>query len=101
MPPFTLPTTTKTIIQVDIAGYHGLGHFIQKCYDLEEKWELATAYREDYQLFEITPAHEYDTEYALEVLMANQGSELADLRCILAKMCEDGFLPYGNYLISW
>lgn len=104
-----LKKETRTIIEVNCLSYGlseeaGLDRFIQHCYNLPDRFQITECPNDTYKRFKVDrePLDDYDTEEAEENL--EQGyCTLWELGTILNKMCLDGFIEPGIYLVnmSW
>lgn len=93
---------TMTVIDVDMDGYGGLAALIRDCYDLQAKWSCRIARLGDHHMFEVSQENDSsDLIYSEELLMQNYGEDWDDLQIVLMRLCADGFLPYGIYLVHW
>jgi hypothetical protein len=98
---------SKTVICVDLDD---LIEFIVQVYELSD-WEFCGGDNGDMRLFDIHPKshdkyHEfagYNIQSALQVIMDGDSEYWSDIGGILARLCFDGYIPKGNYLVehSW
>lgn len=105
-----LDITTKTIKQIEMLGVGGLAEFVKECYNLEKRWELCDGNNGEMRLFDITQEEpvsdtypyfaDVDLEYALIVINNGIGEDWGDVELVLARLCYDGHIPQGQYLVK-
>ncbi len=103
-----LKSTSKTVIEVDMFE---LAEFVAKLYNLSEwKFRDPNAHNRDMRLFDINqddPVTEtfpyfadYDLNNCLAIINQGHGDDWEDVGSVLARLCYDGFVPQGNYLVQ-
>jgi hypothetical protein len=91
----------KTEITVWEVEYQNLAEYIAECYGLPQ-FEILPESNDSYKKQTVTaqlPEWESDKNELTAILTCG-GCELYQLHMVLDKMCHDGFLEPGTYLIS-
>ena len=108
-----LDITERTVKQIKLLGFGGLAEFVKECYDLDQPWEMcafATG-SEECRMFDITQQEpvsntypyfaDIDVENALTVINTGSGEDWDAVALVLARLCYDGHIPQGYYIVKW
>lgn len=97
-----------TTIEVDVLGYYGddsltLESYIQQCYELPKGFEITDCPNDSQHRFEVTNKTNWPIITKAEKSLELGWCEIWNLDEILHKMCCDGFIEPGIYLVnmSW
>jgi hypothetical protein len=97
-----LPLPTKVTQVIEVSDFD-LACYIQQCYGLTNNFEITEASNDSYKRIIVAPLQDkWDIEEAEDAV--REGScEIWSLANVMRKMCSDGFLEPGIYLvnISW
>lgn len=101
-----LKEVTKPIFEVNFFGSVGLSEYIQKCYKLPNSFKISGASISMRLCLEINSTSICTDRYSLSIAERDLKvgyCDYLDLKILLSKMCIDGFLQPGIYLVnlSW